>query len=100
MTEPKKPEGGKRPGAGRPKGAISKKTQALQEAVASSGMTPLQYMLKVMRNPKATADRRDRMAAAAAPYVHSKLASIEHKGEGGGPIQTVMRVELVPLGKK
>lgn len=38
---------------------------------------PLQYMLAVMNNPNATPDRRDKMATAAAPYVHAK------KGEGG-----------------
>ena len=28
------------------------------------------------------------------------LQSIELKGDGGGPVQSVMRVELVPMGKK
>ncbi|MDR7035261.1 hypothetical protein [Mesorhizobium sp. BE184] len=46
-------------------------------------------MLKVMRNPKATDQRRDDMAKAAAPYVHPKLASMQHTGRNGGPIQTV-----------
>ncbi|MBZ9922228.1 hypothetical protein LB579_31610 [Mesorhizobium sp. BR1-1-7] len=46
-------------------------------------------MLKVMRNPKADASRRDDMAKAAAPYVHPKLASMQHTGRDGGPIQTV-----------
>ncbi|WP_244616898.1 hypothetical protein [Rhizobium sp. rho-13.1] len=29
------------------------------------------------------------MAKAAAPYVHPKLASLQHTGKNGGPIQTV-----------
>jgi hypothetical protein len=46
-------------------------------------------MLKVMRDAKADSSRRDDMAKAAAPYVHPKLASMQHTGRGGGPIQTV-----------
>lgn len=38
---------------------------------------PLTYMLRVMNDPSADEGRRDRMATAAAPYVHRKL------GEGG-----------------
>lgn len=46
-------------------------------------------MLKVMRDPKADSGRRDDMAKAAAPYVHPKLANMQHTGRNGGPIQTV-----------
>lgn len=60
-----------------------------QKEVAATGITPLDYMLKVMRNPKADASRRDEMAKAAAPYVHPKLATMQHTGRGGGPIQTM-----------
>lgn len=67
--------------------------------VSASGMTPLEYMLDVMRNGE---DARMRFAAAqaAAPYVHAKLASVEVVGEGGGPVQSVMRIELVPMSSK
>jgi len=37
-------------------------------------LDPLSYMLKVMNNPRATPERRDRMAVAAAPFVHGKVA--------------------------
>lgn len=36
-------------------------------------MDPLEYMLSVMNNPRAEPDRRDRMAVAAAPFVHGKM---------------------------
>ncbi|WP_051903694.1 hypothetical protein [Neorhizobium vignae] len=81
--------GGKRDGAGRKLGAPNKATQERQRRVAATGITPLDYMLKVMRNPEASDERRDEMAKAAAPYVHPKLASLQHTGRGGGPIQTV-----------
>jgi hypothetical protein len=48
-------------------------------------------MLKIMRDPEADDDRRDEMAKAAAPYVHPKLASVQHTGKDGGPIQTETR---------
>lgn len=35
-------------------------------------MTPLEYMLHVMRDEEADPARRDRMAQAAAPFVHAK----------------------------
>lgn len=78
--------GGKRAGAGRPKGA---KTLITEEALlrAGEGETPLEYMLRVMRDPEAEADRRDRMAVGAASYVHAKLASTELTGPKGEPLQ-------------
>jgi hypothetical protein len=51
-------------------------------------------MLKVMRDGKADPGRRDDMAKAAAPYVHPKLASMQHSGPRGGPIQTVDLTKL------
>jgi len=40
---------------------------------------PLSYMLGVMNNPKAEPDRRDRMAIAAAPFVHGKVGEAGKK---------------------
>ncbi len=70
-------KGGARPGAGRPKGAKTKKNAELIAAVEQSGETPLQFMLRVMRDPRKPWDDRMEMAKAAAPYVHSKLSSVE-----------------------
>jgi hypothetical protein len=36
-------------------------------------------MIRVMRDGDAPTERRDEMAKAAAPYVHPKLAAIEHE---------------------
>jgi hypothetical protein len=75
------PRGGKRPGAGRPQGAISKSTVAILEAVAAGGEMPLEYMLRVMRDPREPATRRDEMAEAAAPHLHPKMqATAPSKG--------------------
>lgn len=79
---------GKKTG-GRSKGTPNKATAKREREIARGGQTPLDYMLKVMRNSRASDERRDRMAQAAAPYVHPKLASMQHSGPNGGPIPTV-----------
>lgn len=79
--------GGKRPGAGRPKGAVTRRSREVADKAAAVGETPLEYMLQVMRNSGASDARRDEMAKAAAPYVHPKLASMQHSGPNGGPIE-------------
>lgn len=70
-------KGGARPGAGRKKGLPNKRTAETIKAVEESGLTPLEYMLSVMRN--VDNDPRERLSAAekAAPYVHAKLSSVE-----------------------
>lgn len=82
--------GGKRDGAGRKPGTINRTSAAKRATIAASGLTPLDYMLTVMRDTKAPADRRDDMAKAAAPYVHPKLAAVEHSGPDGGAFQVVI----------
>lgn len=72
--------GGKRPGAGRKKGSKQKiaKTYLTKSSLiaAGDGEMPLQYMLRVMRDPGADEKRRDAMATAAATYIHPKLSSV------------------------
>lgn len=73
--------GGKRPGAGRPKGSKDKRSSKIEKAARlHGGLTPLAYMLKIMRDPKKPADRRDEMAKASARFVHPALNAIEHSG--------------------
>ena len=69
--------GGRRPGAGRKAGGTNKRTREFRADVAASGLNPVEYMLGVMRDEKVDAERRDRMAAAVAPYVSPKLAVID-----------------------
>lgn len=72
---------------GRQKGVPNRVTAAKLADIQASGLTPLDYMLSVIRDE--TAERSVRLDAAkgAAPYVHPKLAQIEHSGKDGGPIQ-------------
>lgn len=69
--------GGKRPGAGRPPGARNRKTLDVAEAIEASGMTPLEYMVAVMRNKDVDPQVRLEAAKGAAPYVHARLSSAE-----------------------
>ena len=81
--------GGYRPGAGRPKGSgkgAAKFTREdkigvgdpipedVKRAAKKHKLTPLDYMLGVMNNAEADQGRRDRMAIAAAPFCHSRVA--------------------------
>ena len=81
--------GGYRPNSGPKKGTKYKKRttaavktpkipQDIIDEAKAEDLEPLEYMLKVMNDPKAAEDRRDRMAIASAPFVHSR------KGEGQG----------------
>jgi hypothetical protein len=67
---------------GRKPGSLNKATKARQLAIiqaASTGLTPLDYMLDILRNPDATEEDRKWAAANAAPYMHAKLSSVEAK---------------------
>jgi hypothetical protein len=72
---------------GRRKGTPNRRTLAQKEELENSGLSPLDYMLSVMRDPEASPERRDYNARGAAPYCHRALKAIEHTGEGGGPIE-------------
>lgn len=93
----KNQKGGARPGAGRKKGEPNKRTAEAQAKTEETGVTPLEYMLEVMRNPLEEPRVRLGAAQAAAPYVHAKLSSVEVSGKDGGPMQTVTRIELIAL---
>lgn len=71
---------------GRQKGTINKANALKRAEIAATGETPLDYMLRVMRDESAVYDRRDKAASAAAPFVHPKLAAIEHTGKDGADL--------------
>jgi len=69
---------------GRTKGSLNKRTR-LKKA-AKEGVTPLDYMLRVMRDRKAKTQRRDDMAKAAAPYLHARRAPEDKAGKTVPPM--------------
>jgi hypothetical protein len=46
---------------------------------ATEGITPVEYMLSVMRNPEADETRRIDCAKALAPFMHARLSPVEDK---------------------
>ena len=87
--------GGKRPRAGRKHGSRNKASAVREAAIAASGLTPLQYMLGIMRDETQPVAVRLEMAKAAAPYVHPRVAAIEHRENEGGLVQHTIVVEFV-----
>jgi hypothetical protein len=75
--------GGTRPGAGRKPGSPNKATAKRQAEVKASGLAPLDYLLSVMRDERVPRVERVDAANKAAPYVHPKLASMDHKSSDG-----------------
>lgn len=107
--------GGSRNGAGRKKGQLAERTRKVAEKAISEGLTPLEVMLDNMRfahqgannclaklieqNEQTPLEKFDaykemlrlrglaqEAAKDAAPYMHPRLASVEHSGHEGGPI--------------
>jgi|SRR5215218_1230364 len=78
-------KGGFRASSGRPKSPTSRRSlvakakqpepievQAQQPPADPENLTPLDYMLRVMNDPTAQPERRDRLAIAAAPFCHPR----------------------------
>jgi hypothetical protein len=79
---------GKKTG-GRKRGTLNHVTverKAKLTEAQMAGLTPLDYMLGILRNEDAKPDARMNAAVHAAPYIHPKLATIEHGGKDGSPM--------------
>jgi phage terminase small subunit len=73
-------KGGYKPGGGRPP------KQDLPDVpvdgdVEPGNEVPLDYMLRIMNDPRANQARRDRMAIAAAPFMHARVGETGKKDE-------------------
>jgi hypothetical protein len=89
--------GGKRPGAGRPKGSRNRANARLEQFVAHSGPTPRDVLIQIMRHHlqaaeqelaqkkpdnrrvDAALDRAVDAAHKAGPYVHSRMSAVDAK---------------------
>ncbi len=70
--------GGARPGAGRKKGGANRINDEARKKALEDGLSPLEYLLGVMRDIRQDDARRLDAAKAAAPYVHARLANVAH----------------------
>ena len=103
--------GGKRQGSGRKKGSVTDKTSRRTQAALAAleqGISPLEVMLENMiwarsqieklgDNPIAeivAGYRKMAQDAAvdAAPYVHPKLAAVQHSGDQDNPVKTTLEI--------
>lgn len=100
-----KKKGGKRPGAGRPKGSPNKRTAALREAVEEAGYDPNWAVLGLLDAAKEAHSEGDiklmvDALAKAAPFLHAKLSSIDarHLVEQAvqEPISIVFKQDTAP----
>ncbi|WP_434053895.1 MAG: hypothetical protein RDA78_03030 [Roseibium sp.] len=73
--------GGARAGAGRPPGATNKKSAEILAGAVKQGVTPVEYMLSVMRDKSAEAKDRAWAAEKAAPYIHARPAPMANRIE-------------------
>jgi hypothetical protein len=90
--------GGARPGAGRKRGSLTKRTQEIAARASAEGITPLEVMLGAMREAWEKGEKKEAAAIAkdAAPFVHPRLSSVEAKVDADidGSL-AVSRIELV-----
>ena len=60
---------------------MTKLNEKARKQALATGITPLDYMLAILRDEAKSQVDRFEAAKAAAPYVHARLANVEHKGE-------------------
>jgi len=84
--------GGRREGAGRKRGSVSKLDAEARKKAMEDGAMPLDFLLGIMRDEQQ--DHRSRLdaAKAAAPFCHARLSSTEVSGPNGGPVAVQTRV--------
>jgi hypothetical protein len=69
--------GGARENAGRKPGQSTKLNEEARVAALEGGISPLDYMLALLRNESNAWDVRFEAAKAAAPYMHAKLSTTD-----------------------
>ncbi len=83
---------GKKTG-GRKKGSLNKvnaERRVMLTEAQLAGLTPLEYMLAVLRDKEQKPATRMVAAQNAAPYIHPKLASVDHGNKDGKPLALAM----------
>jgi hypothetical protein len=101
MIQDQSSHGGARTGAGRKPGSATTRTREIADKAVGKGITPLEVMLLSMRFHMAEFDKSqslDALSSAclsakdAAPYIHPRLAAVEHSGDENNPLQHSIRV--------
>jgi len=82
------PRGGARPNTGRKPGSAARKTRELADQGAAASLSPLEYMLAVMRDEEADRAARMDAAKAAAPFMHARLSPMAMEGRDECGVKT------------
>ena len=82
--------GGPRPGSGRKPGAINRASREAAERAKETGEMPLDYLLRIMRDPLQEDTKRIDCAKAAAPYLHAKRVPVDSKGDDSNGVTVVI----------
>jgi hypothetical protein len=81
--------GGKRENSGRKPGSKQQKSIDIALHEVGNGLTPLEYMLKILRDENQPHEERKWAAEKAAPFMHARLQTTEIKGSGADGALTV-----------
>ncbi len=85
-------------GRGRPAGRINRATELQARAVLASGLSPMSFLLSVMRDDNQKLDRRIGAATALLPYLYKKQPmAIDLEAKGGMILQIDLGAESVKL---
>jgi hypothetical protein len=74
----------------RPKGSLNKRSAKSILIAKQGGMMPMDFLLDVMRDVTNEMPVRLDAAKSVAPYVHPKLAQIEHGNLNNKPFQVML----------
>ena len=72
---------------GRKRGTPNKAPARKAAEIAESGLTPLEYLLQVLRDERKATDERLEAARSAAPYAHPRLSAVQLTGKDGDAIE-------------
>ena len=73
--------GGARPGSGRKRGSPNVKSAEVIAKALEEGVTPIEYMLDIMRDDKADQKERQWAAEKCAPFIHPRPAPVPRRVE-------------------
>ena len=82
-------KGGKRPGAGRPKGAINKRSKELTERLDDLGVDPIEGMAMISADPTTSPELKFQCFKELAQYIAPKPKAVEQHTTGDVTIEVV-----------
>ena len=85
---------------GRRRGTPNKASATRESEVAQSGLTPLQFMLDVLRDETANVEDRRWAAVNAAPYVHPRIQPIVYRGDDGKPVDDDVEFDIREVARR